>query len=329
MCIIVVKPENVSLPSKEILETCFKNNSDGAGFMYSYKGNVFITKGFMSIEELLIEIDKLAKEIVIDKISMVFHFRIGTQGKNNMENTHPFPISEDIEKITARKIKCNVGVVHNGIISLTRSYYEAEHSDTVLFVRDYLSCLIDNNKFYKNPKMVRIIDKLANSKLAFLSSDGHVTTIGDFNTKDGILYSNYTYTASKYDYRGWEDERFDCNYSKSTSTNSNYSFITHGYDYLSLVDSKEEIYMLDKDNTFIDILPEDIYIGTDGFVYGRVKQEFAYIFYLIEGAKIYDYNAKIVKSVYVNGVSKYMNIKTINKLSYSEFLIKRREGVEV
>ena len=40
MCIIATKPSEVSI-SKEILQNCFENNNDGAGFMFSNNGILF------------------------------------------------------------------------------------------------------------------------------------------------------------------------------------------------------------------------------------------------------------------------------------------------
>lgn len=38
MCIIAIKKKGNPLPSESIMETMFKNNSDGAGFAYHLNG---------------------------------------------------------------------------------------------------------------------------------------------------------------------------------------------------------------------------------------------------------------------------------------------------
>ena len=48
MCIIAIKDKGINLPKDEILETMFRHNSDGAGFMYAKDGQVHIKKGFMT-----------------------------------------------------------------------------------------------------------------------------------------------------------------------------------------------------------------------------------------------------------------------------------------
>jgi hypothetical protein len=49
MCIAVYKRVGVKMPSDKILETCFENNSDGAGYMFAHGGKVNIKKGFMTL----------------------------------------------------------------------------------------------------------------------------------------------------------------------------------------------------------------------------------------------------------------------------------------
>ena len=51
MCIIVIKPQNVAFPSKEILKNCFTQNPDGAGFMYPANHKVMIEKGFNNFDK--------------------------------------------------------------------------------------------------------------------------------------------------------------------------------------------------------------------------------------------------------------------------------------
>lgn len=76
MCIIVSKEKNKNIPSREILENCFNNNSDGAGFMYVLNKNVHIEKGFMNFESFYNRIIELDKKINLKKRSLIMHFRI-------------------------------------------------------------------------------------------------------------------------------------------------------------------------------------------------------------------------------------------------------------
>ena len=181
MCIIVTKPKGVSLPTKKTFETCFRNNPDGAGFMYNFGGKVNILKGYMSFKSFWKEIQKIRSKFVMEEISMVFHFRIGTQGHNDISNCHPFPLSSNTFDLIAPRIKTDIGIVHNGIIPLTSSYKATEiYSDTHFFVKDYLSLIIENENFYYNEKLMRLIERLAESKLVFLDSTGNLVYVGRF-----------------------------------------------------------------------------------------------------------------------------------------------------
>lgn len=200
MCIIVAKEKNVKLPSKNTLKTCFENNQDGAGIMYVKNNKVVIDKGYMTFNSFYKRIKQLKKEFnsdLTDK-AMVFHFRIGTSGGNIKENTHPFPISSNINDLKALHIISNVAVAHNGIIS---GYVYGNLSDTQNFIKDFLEPLKELNKnFYKNDKILNIIDKELGGKLAILDTKETITYIGSFETENGVKYSNSTYKTSRYTY---------------------------------------------------------------------------------------------------------------------------------
>ena len=59
MCIILHKPINIQLPDIQTLETCYNNNSDGAGFMYQHDKRVHIQKGFMTFSSLISTLNEL------------------------------------------------------------------------------------------------------------------------------------------------------------------------------------------------------------------------------------------------------------------------------
>ena len=215
MCIIVIKPENTELPSKDRLRMCFKNNPDGAGLMYPLpqKGMVRIYKGFMSFEDFWAAARGVPK---LHKTPLVMHFRIGTQGKNNKANTHPFPITANEKALGATSCVSPLGLVHNGIINLTTSYISASkevRSDTYYFVKDYASLICKDVGWHKDTDKIRLLDRLSDSKLAIMDGNGHTQLVGKFHkSSDGCSYSNttYNYTAiqivgSGRRYTPWED----------------------------------------------------------------------------------------------------------------------------
>ena len=198
MCIIAYKPEHVNFPGKKTLRRCFDNNDDGAGYMFADGREVHILKGFMTFDKFWKSL-KESRQKYGEDIPYVMHFRIGTQGGNTKDLTHPFPLSEDMNELRKVKDKCEIGIAHNGIIDLTTSYSKkVDYSDTMKFITDYLSLIITNMKYYREPRTLRLIKELAGSKLAILDKNKHCELIGEFIEENGIYYSNYSYRQPRY-----------------------------------------------------------------------------------------------------------------------------------
>ena len=210
MCVICVKEKDVLFPSKQTLENCFYNNDDGAGFMYAHKGKVHIKKGLMTFDEFY-EALSLVREKTGDNTAYVMHFRISTQGFNK-ECTHPFPLSSKMDNLKKLNGACTIGIAHNGILKLT-SDGSHDYSDTMKFITDFLSLIIDSKKFYNDPKKLKLIERLSeNNRLAILDNDSHITMTGKgwVHDKDGCYYSNNSYryktqvySATSYNKNNW------------------------------------------------------------------------------------------------------------------------------
>lgn len=195
MCIIAVKPAGVKMPDTATIENMWYNNPDGAGFMYAAGGNVHIEKGFMVLNDFKKTLERLEKTIDVVNTPMVFHFRITTHGETSPGNTHPFPVTEKLPLLQMTKYKAPLAVAHNGIIDIRPS--RKDISDTMEYIMTQLAPLYYLKKdFYKHESGKKLIYNFIKSKMAFLDSDGHIETIGDFITeKDGMLYSNTSYKA--------------------------------------------------------------------------------------------------------------------------------------
>lgn len=256
MCIIVIKEKGTKMPSRDTLRTCYANNSDGAGFMYNHKGKVVVTKGFMTwkdFDEALTEVEKgLANT---KKVSFVFHFRIATHGGTNPMNCHPFPISHFDYMLQQTYLTTDIGVAHNGIISLTSDsgYYDykekkfvkkvAKLSDTQIFIRDYLTDIQElNPEFYLSEAGLNLVGTLIESKMAFLDKNGLISTIGSFNDDtNGVLYSNYTWMETKWTKAyGWGCDDYEYeelkDWADKFSTNTISDMIS---DEVKLIDKKD------------------------------------------------------------------------------------------
>lgn len=239
MCIIVSKEKGVKLPTKKILENCFNRNSDGAGFMYVKNNQVMIDKGYMTFEDFYKRLKELKKEFgndLTDK-ALVMHFRIGTHGNNDKETTHPFPISSNENELRKLKTTTNVGMAHNGIIPYY-GYYTLL-SDTQAFIKDYVSIFRDLDKhFYKNERVMKLIEKTANSKLCFLDNQENIYYLGEFVENEGVKYSNETYKSYTYSYKPWYATNTTTDTTKTENADTSKKLNDYTYNDLYYYDDK-------------------------------------------------------------------------------------------
>lgn len=189
MCIIAIKPKGLPMISDEIINEMFMRNHDGAGIMFlKDNGMVHIEKGFFTIESVLDYLHE--NELAFMKTDVVLHFRIGTSGKLNALNCHPYSVW------SANKTSCDVtlGVAHNGILDSYGWKGNDEINDTQAFIKD-LRKLPHN--FLKNTFMVSLLKKaIGSNKFAFMDKDG-IHTIGNFIEDNGYYYSNDSYKPVK------------------------------------------------------------------------------------------------------------------------------------
>lgn len=197
MCIIVAKDKNVDLPSIDILKNCFDYNSDGAGFMYVDKGKVVVDKGYLDWKSFYNRFNDLCKKHKdFEGKALVMHFRIGTSGKNDKGNTHPYIISDNYKELHKLKISGDLGMAHNGVIhDYTPDINDKRNiNDTQNFIMLYLYPIYKHWKdFYKNEYMRKGLEDISGSKLVFLDTREDIYYIGDFKEDKGIKYSNDTY----------------------------------------------------------------------------------------------------------------------------------------
>ena len=155
MCIIAIKKKNKELPDEEIFQTMFKNNSDGAGFMYNYEGKVIIQKGYMTYDSFKAALNKLCTKVDVYTTAIVFHFRIATHGSVSPALCHPFPLSHKIPMLKKLYSASRIGIVHNGIIPIKP---RKGISDTMEYIATVLAKREKYNKeFYKSKKIRKAI----------------------------------------------------------------------------------------------------------------------------------------------------------------------------
>ena len=190
MCIICVSKSGVRQPTVTELNTMFRNNPDGAGYMVARHGMVSISKGYMDFGEFL---NAVRREHFTERDSVVYHFRISTQAGVNPEMTHPFPLSNRLERMEKLDTTCRIGVAHNGVIRLTADPDNRRYSDTALFITQYLRVLIQRREDLRDRRVLDTVCNLAQSKFAIMDGGGYVATVGEFLNQDGLLFSNASY----------------------------------------------------------------------------------------------------------------------------------------
>ena len=192
MCIICVSPKGAPQPSVETLRTMFRNNPDGAGYMVARHNRVEIHKAFTTIDDFLRNVQS---ERFTNDDAVVYHFRISTQA-HNPSMTHPFPITANLKALKLWDCQTEIGVAHNGIITLT-SNGDKEFSDTALYIRNYLSKYISKAQDI-TPKVLQHIEDEAGGRLAFLDKYGNTYMTGTWTYEHGIFYSNGSYHEYKF-----------------------------------------------------------------------------------------------------------------------------------
>lgn len=198
MCIAVYKPTGAKFPTKKTLKTCFNNNPDGAGFMYADGNAVHIEKGFFTFSAFWKALQR-TRATAGDGAPFVLHFRISTQGGIRADCCHPFPLADSIDDLRPLSTVAPVGIAHNGVISLTATHgVNVDYSDTMEFIAEYLSRIIQNGRTPTNIKTLELIEKLCASRLAILDARGVCRLLGDgWRNDGGAWYSNGSYKEYK------------------------------------------------------------------------------------------------------------------------------------
>lgn len=258
MCIIAAKPAGVAMPSTETITRMWTRNPDGAGLMWAEGSSVHIEKGFMKLKSFLAAVDALASRKDLTATPVVMHFRITTHGGTCPENTHPFPVSESMGLLKKLHCTTNLGAAHNGIIDIrTRKGV----SDTMEFITTRLAILhklIPN--FYDNADALRLVANEIDSKMALLTKDGRIVTIGDFVEDGGILYSNTSYKGY---YGTFSSSKFNSYYTYSDDDfalypNTNGSY-TYGSTYADDANDLTERYLVP-----LDLMEGYLVFASDG-----------------------------------------------------------------
>ena len=185
MCILIHHPANVSF-SDELLNDFYAHNSDGFGAMYSEGGKLVIVKTLGKPQE----INALYKDALKGR-ECIIHYRMKTHGDIDMENCHPYKVTDDI------------WMAHNGILAMGNPVDKTK-SDTWHFIKYILRPALE-----ANPMLIFDVDYQqyleemigGSNKFAFMHSNGESVVLNyDAGVEhEGAWLSNtYAWSAHKH-----------------------------------------------------------------------------------------------------------------------------------
>jgi hypothetical protein len=189
MCIAIYQSPGCKLPKEQMVES-WKSNPDGGGFAYfNEHGDIVIEKD-MTLDGMLYKYE-CAVDRYAQSSPFAVHFRIATHGGVNIDNCHPFRVSEQ------------TALIHNGIIPVLFASKTDPRSDTKVFVDDYLPKLPAD--WMDDESLMDLVETyIGASKLVILSSAGKYDSYianesaGHWSEDEKFWYSNGSYKpASK------------------------------------------------------------------------------------------------------------------------------------
>lgn len=184
MCVAILALPGKMLGNKELFSG-WSSNPDGGGFAYvDVEGKLKVGKGYMKYGEFKMALDE-ALQFRADDSPLLVHFRIGTSGTKDGNNTHPFEFTPEKGPKGA--------MIHNGILftpSAARGGTGAEKKSDTSVVVSELGTLFELERLQARRDSVG--NAIGSNKLAFLFEDKNYVIINEDRGfwEDGIWHSN-------------------------------------------------------------------------------------------------------------------------------------------
>ena len=185
MCVIIVKPAGVKLPSHSFLRAAAEVNHDGCGYVTSDE-HYYRSLSFSTFWR---DFSRHARE---DE-DIIIHFRWATHGSVRVSNCHPFAGEYDGHR---------VWFAHNGVLPIESVNNK---TDSEIFFRDIaLPWLRYHHGFA--PRVSKWMNlAVQGSRFAFLDESG-LHLYGDFVKHNGLLLSNTRFLRPVISTRGITDK---------------------------------------------------------------------------------------------------------------------------
>ncbi|MDR1553055.1 MAG: class II glutamine amidotransferase [Prevotellaceae bacterium] len=169
MCVIIVKPAGVKMPSKHVLQMAARYNPHGCGFCT--KSLMYKSLDFATFMKHLSNVD--------DSEACLIHFRFATTGSIKASNCHPF---KDKDTFFA----------HNGVLSIeTRN----DKTDSETFFKEYVMPFIRKYSFDSDEfrTLISAYDSL--NRFAIMKA-GVIKLFGNFQELEGCYFSNLRFKSA-------------------------------------------------------------------------------------------------------------------------------------
>jgi len=189
MCLLVSQPASVDFTDAFLLDV-YGKNEDGLGIMYAEAGKLHIYKALPANGQDFVDFYRKHGS----KRDCIWHARMKTHGDIDMENCHPYHVTDDI------------WMAHNGILS-TGNDADRTKSDTWHFIKNVLRpALTADPNLMLDPEWIAFMGQVigGSNKFGLLRSDGEICVI---NRKSGVEFSNswlsntYAWTPSRFGFQ--------------------------------------------------------------------------------------------------------------------------------
>ena len=188
MCIAIYQSPGNKLPKDQLVQS-WESNPDGAGIAYFDENGDIIIEKDMTLDGILYKYER-AVDRYAQNSPFAVHFRIATHGGVNIDNCHPFRVSDDTT------------LIHNGIIPVMFNSKTDLRSDTRVFADEYLPKLPAN--WMDDDHLFDMVETyIGNSKLVILSRAGEFDNYivneqqGHWSKDRNFWYSNSSYASSR------------------------------------------------------------------------------------------------------------------------------------
>ena len=194
MCIIIVKPQGVKLPSDNLLRRAAACNRDGFGFM-TEDGVVYHS---MNIDLFLAVLHRCESK---DK-AVAIHFRMATHGSVSLKNCHPFNYRNEII------------MMHNGVLPIES---KNDMTDSEIYLHKVGEKVLRGG--LTSPAAAKAFN-VSGSRFAVCDvRTRRIAMYGDFTPIKGVYFSNLrpfyagglVVNNGRLDYQ--KSEKFDFDYS--------------------------------------------------------------------------------------------------------------------